>query len=332
MSEGKFNRVRLARRLLLGVLLVALAATAGYYVVVRWVNGNFHAVVPGEVYRSAQPSPEQLEEWTREHRLRTVVNLRGSTPKDYHRAEAAAAERLGLRLINVRLTATDLPSTIELGKLIDALETAPRPMLIHCRDGADRTGLASVLAALAVGGDSYAEAREQLSLKYFHLDGDPEHIAGVLAQFEAWAGHEGKPRTWEAFRRWAREVYHPLYYRAAISAPAEMTARPGERKQFEATVANASDRAIPAGDPERRFRLAVFLGEAVDETPAAELARRVPLPAKDLPPGESVTVAVTLRAPPEPGKYQVGLDLIEEGVTWFARQGSPVGRIELTVE
>ena len=55
-----------------GILAVALAAWLAFL----QATGNFHAVIPGEYYRSAQMDRASLSEWTREHRIRSVINLR----------------------------------------------------------------------------------------------------------------------------------------------------------------------------------------------------------------------------------------------------------------
>src|ERR671922_1591104 len=54
-------------------LALAACGHAGYVV----FGPNFHAVVPGAVYRCAQPSGPRLERWVRRYGIRTVVNLRG---------------------------------------------------------------------------------------------------------------------------------------------------------------------------------------------------------------------------------------------------------------
>ncbi len=48
--------LRLAIQALLLGLLVACAGETGRI----YVGGNFHAVIPGQIYRSAQPSPRRL--------------------------------------------------------------------------------------------------------------------------------------------------------------------------------------------------------------------------------------------------------------------------------
>jgi len=55
------------------------------------------------------------------------------------------------------------------GTLIALLRSAPKPVLIHCKQGSDRTGLASALylAALAKAGEPVSE--EQLSVRYGHI-------------------------------------------------------------------------------------------------------------------------------------------------------------------
>jgi hypothetical protein len=262
-----------------------------------------------------------------------VINLRGESSKAFYDEEVAVAEEEGVELISIKLSAVDLPSAYWIRRLAEALETAERPLLIHCRAGADRTGVASVMAAMAVGGAPYREARKQLSMRYFHFDGSPEHIAGFLQRYEQWCRANGRDTGgWEQFKRWATKIYHPDYYKVRIDPPAEaMVAAPGERVTLEMTVTNLADEAVPAGEAARQFRLVAFLGTSVFEEPDRELSPRVDLPEKDVAPGESVTVELPLRAPKRPGVYEVGFDLVEEHVAWFAKEGSPVSRMTLRV-
>src|SRR6516162_8849371 len=59
------------------LLLIAAVVAQAYYI---FLAGNFHAVIPGQVYRCGQLSGEALEKVIAEHHIRTVVNLRGSSP------------------------------------------------------------------------------------------------------------------------------------------------------------------------------------------------------------------------------------------------------------
>ncbi|HKV37763.1 MAG TPA: hypothetical protein VJX67_01015 [Blastocatellia bacterium] len=51
----------------------------------------------------------------------------------------------------------------------------------------------------------------------------------------------------------------------------------------------------------------------------------------DLGPGRSVKLQIEVEAPPEPGKYVLELDMVQEGVAWFAGKGSQPLRLEVEV-
>lgn len=61
---------------LLGGMGIAVLAAGGYLLAIQLL-GNFHEVVAGQLYRSNQPSSEQLVRYTRDHGIKTVINLRG---------------------------------------------------------------------------------------------------------------------------------------------------------------------------------------------------------------------------------------------------------------
>jgi len=49
------------------------------------------------------------------------------------------------------------------------MKGAQKPILIHCREGADRTGLASALYLAAIKKAGEAVAEGQLSIRYGHI-------------------------------------------------------------------------------------------------------------------------------------------------------------------
>lgn len=313
-----------------GVILASAGASA--YAIYHFVDENFHAVVEGQVYRSAQPGPKQLEQWSREYHLRTVVNLRGDTDKDFHTEEEQAAARLGLKMEDVRFSAVKLPSVLALRELVRVLETAERPMLLHCRGGADRTGLASVMAAMAVGGADYATARSQMSMMYLHFDRAPKHIEGVLRLYEDSCRKKGHGTGgWREFRQWLTEDYHREFYFVGIDVPERLEAKPGQTITVEVAVTNRSAEAIPSSDPAKTFTLSAFTGSSLKGQPDSELGGRTPLPKENVAPGARIVLKHQLVAPSAEGTYEVHFDLVHELVTWFGRQGSPVPTTVLVV-
>jgi protein tyrosine phosphatase (PTP) superfamily phosphohydrolase (DUF442 family) len=330
-DSTKSRKRRLLRWVGLAGLLAGLAG-GGWWAYLRLLRGNFHTVVAGRVYRSAQPSPRRLAEWTRRYKLKTVINLRGASGQPFHAAEQRAAERLGLTMIDIRLSATEPPSALWLRRLVAALETASPPILLHCRDGADRTGVASVLAAMALGGQRWDQARSQLSAKYLHVNPWTNRIAELLERYESWCRQRRLDTAgWAQFREWALRDYHPAWYRVEIVAPERLTVVRGRRAAVDVRVINRAQEAIPAGDEPKTFNLAVFTGSSTDDSPDRELGPRTPLPKRDIPPGGEVSVRQTVIAPWRPGTYNIHFDLVEEHRTWFARQGSPVPTCTLVV-
>jgi protein tyrosine/serine phosphatase len=202
--------MRKGRRLrwLMIVPAALLLAVAGYYFYVRHVLVNFHMVVRGQVYRSAQPSPEQLESWIHQYGLKTIVNLRGES-YSLLPEEEAAVRRGGARLVTISMTSTRLPESPMLMRLAEEIESCEKPMLIHCQQGADRTGLASVMARMAIGGKTYERSREQMGIKFLHVDLSDEHVGAVLGEYEKYCSEQNiGTGGWTEFRYWIFNVYH----------------------------------------------------------------------------------------------------------------------------
>ena len=165
----------------LGVTAVA----AGAYLAAIQMTGNFAAVVPGEAYRSNQPSAGDIASYATHYGIRTIVNLRGRhETATWYRDEAAAAKRLGLTLVDFPMLA-DRPLDAEAAdRLVTILRDAPRPILIHCRSGADRTGLASVIYLARIAKTDEETAERQLSVRYGHI-GIP-FLSPTYAMDESW--------------------------------------------------------------------------------------------------------------------------------------------------
>lgn len=335
MSDKSNAHQSLAKRAIkTGIILLSagVLSVSGYYFYRQHLTANFHVVTEGLVYRSAQPTPSQLAAWQEKYRIRTVINLRGEQEDQQSAEVLATARQLGVEVRSLSLSADEQPPTATLQELLRMVETAQPPVHLHCLAGIDRTGLASVIAQMAVGKQPYSAAIDQLSVKYFHVDNNPDRLAGVFARYEDWCQTSGKPTAgYEQFREWTMNTYHPYYYKACISGPAELTLSPGSQTMADIVVENCSSLTLPAADPRKTFTLAVFTGSSVEQMPDAELGPRIQLPKQDLVPGQKITIRQPLIAPATPGTYLVHHDLIEENRTWFAKQGSPVPTLRLTV-
>ncbi len=284
---------------------------------------NFRAVVSDRVYRSGQLSPEALEERIRRHGLKSLINLRGEKEdRVWFRDEVEIAKRHGVALESVDLIPERLPSRPQLVALIDRLERLPEPILIHCSAGADRAGFASVLARMAKGGASFDEARSELSFWYGHLPfGPASEIGRLFDQYDDYRRAAGDDSGFPAFERWAREIYVPYVYSAAIEAagiPAEAVS--GERMDLRVRARNESPGPwVLTSDEARGVKLGVKL---LDRNATWIDYDRHGHRNQIVGPGETLTLDVAIWAPQEPGEYELKLDMVDEHVTWFEDQGS----------
>lgn len=132
------------RRTVCIVTGIAVLASATMVTLNHWKRP--HAVIEGEAYRSAQLATPDLAAFARSAGLKSVLSLRSrNTTDERHQQEIEWCARNGLVHRQVPLTPTQVPSPAQLKALIHELLTMPKPMLIHCEKGADRTGLASAI-------------------------------------------------------------------------------------------------------------------------------------------------------------------------------------------
>lgn len=140
---------------------------------------NLHPI-SDEMWRSNQPNPRQIEEHVRLRGIKTILNLRGPSSRGYYLLEKEACEANGVELIDFQVFSRDTP-TIE--KVLEAkklFESITYPALMHCKSGADRAGLMSVLYAIFRLGEPVSVAVQQLSKKYLHMR---EGKTGLLDAF-----------------------------------------------------------------------------------------------------------------------------------------------------
>ncbi len=129
---------------------------------------NFGTVEQGRIYRAAQPSPLFLRWLVSRHEIRTLVNLRRGRMQGF---ESAFAARHGLRLFSFDLSASRPPTEAQVARFLEILRDPQNyPLVVHCRNGVDRTGYMLGIYRVEVGGwDADRATREMNRFLQFRL-------------------------------------------------------------------------------------------------------------------------------------------------------------------
>ena len=130
--------------LLIGILIAVVIAGGA---VLHHKLGPYHfkVVKPGMLYRSGWMKPEHEEKIIEKYGIKTVVNLclpDEELGANNHSVEAGICERTGATLVNIPMPGNTPPTDAQLAEWLGLLYSEPsHPILVHCAQGAIRTGM-----------------------------------------------------------------------------------------------------------------------------------------------------------------------------------------------
>ena len=111
--------------------------------------------VDNNIYRGQQPTRQDIANLASSG-IRTVLDLRGVL--DHKPWEQQAVEAAGMRYIRVGLSGFFAPTQHQIDKILEVLDNpALGPIFVHCRRGADRSGV--VIACYRITHDHWTNAQ-----------------------------------------------------------------------------------------------------------------------------------------------------------------------------
>lgn len=207
-SPAALLRLFLRRRPVRITLLVLCLAglSAGAYAGIRSAlkhtpvfHEHFAVVDPGQLLRSSQPEPEDLDAVLREHGVRTIVILR-STPRSllgqtWWDRERQWAQARGVHIVHLPCDADSPPTPDQIDAFFALFEDAQRlPVLLHCEAGRHRTGVYAALYGIDRLGWTLEQAREDMDRHGFNSQQSKrQKLMQVVERFAA-AKAERLPR------------------------------------------------------------------------------------------------------------------------------------------
>lgn len=285
------------------------------------VGRNCHALIPGRIYRCAQPSPTDIQHYVAKYGIKTIVNLRGCCPNtEWYDAESRATAKANLAQEDLTLSAGRLPAPYEIRRLVEVLDHAAYPILIHCRRGVDRTGLTSVIAKLLFDNTPLPSARSQLSLRFGHVSlGRTENMLRFFNLYESWLAENKLEAAPATLRRYANSGYTAGPARAGFRITDLPRFQTGQPSAVKVRVVNESAEAWQfrpgtGNGVHLRFFVNDSLGNSMQKG-FAGLFRRV------VPRGDAVDLTLAIDGLPS-GAYTLTADLHEVPDVSFAQLGS----------
>jgi hypothetical protein len=309
-------------------LVLAVMAEAGRVL----IGSNWHTVLPGRVYRCAQLSGPDLERVIAAYGIRTVVNLRGcAAPLPWYLEECRATQRADAAQEDICFSAGRLPCTFELRRLIEVLDRGEPPFLLHCRRGADRTGMAAAVVMLLQPGGDLDRACRQLGPRYGHVAlGRPAYLDAFLGLYRQWLAKKRLTHSAANFRRWAVHDYCPAECRCLIEPVGPVGPYPRGRPFAVRVRATNTSGAPWHMQPESNAGVhARFI--LWNELDFLAGTGRSGLFRADVPPGGSIELTLALPALALAGRYRLLVDMVDEPHCWFYQAGSEPLEMELEV-
>lgn len=190
---------------------------------------NFHWVVPGEAARAMQAWAGGVKSFLRRRGIKAIVNLRGRNDDlSWWKKETAVARGLGIAHLDAMLDSRKLPTRAMLERLIESFDTAPRPFLLKCSGGQDRTSFAAALYLIHRDGwDALETARAQFArFPYLHFPKAQQRWLKVFLDFAQADGGGVALAPWirasytpEKLKAWLDNNGYAGSYSAIFTAP-----------------------------------------------------------------------------------------------------------------
>lgn len=202
------------------------AALDEFYVLAHnhiFPEDNFFAVQEGHLYRCRQLSGERFGHYIDKFGIKTIINLRGveSRPTWWYQ-EIDVCRKKNIRHYDIPMNAKIMTPKKQLLELLYLYDNAPRPILIHCKSGADRTGEAAAIWVLDQMGRSNTEAARQLAVDFGH---SPGRFPAKDFLIKIWKG-----------RAWLMNEYNEKQYTQFSFSRSTQHATPNKSNQLKVFV------------------------------------------------------------------------------------------------
>lgn len=135
-----------------------------------WIRAIYdnYSVVDEKLHRSSHPSYSTLKK-AASLGITQVISLRHPGKISYQLLEEIWTDRLGLKFISYSMSASDISDPSIYLNILDQINNNRGKTLIHCKSGADRSGLVSALYLLNQSVPQIQKSLQMLNWKFGHF-------------------------------------------------------------------------------------------------------------------------------------------------------------------
>jgi protein-tyrosine phosphatase len=174
INLGASNRSKTFRILRISLFLAVLAF-AGYLWHEKTEAYHFVTVTPRVLYRSGWMKPHGMNEIIKEYNIQTIVNLCLPSEETYlknnnYLVEQEICRKNGVNLVNLPMPGYTPPTWEQVDEWLSILKDGSMlPVLVHCAQGATRTGVMAAIYEMEFLCKSNEEALKQLQMFGYKL-------------------------------------------------------------------------------------------------------------------------------------------------------------------
>jgi protein tyrosine/serine phosphatase len=140
--------------------------------------------ISAHVYRGAQPTVDAYPS-LKAIGIDTVVRL--STGEEFIAGERERVESLGMQFVSLPWRAADVPTDAQVRAFLDLFRAQPaHTIFVHCREGADRTGVMIALYRIAIDGFTAEQAVAEMKAFHYRYFFHP-HLQDYVEAFPTFA-------------------------------------------------------------------------------------------------------------------------------------------------